>query len=158
MDKNQAVIDYLMTCPSISGNPLFFNFANAKEDSKQLITVTDDRSLQTPYVDGSVLKRYTCTIIDHKAIGYNAIVGLAGYQDENVEGMFDVQEILDWVDAQNDIKNFPDFGSNCVVDSISALTETPNLNGTDTTVNPPLAKYSISIRVVYLDNSKKLWI
>jgi len=157
MDKNQAMIDYLNNCPSIRDNPLFFNFINAKEDNKQLITVANDKALNKPFIDGSVLKRYTLTIIDYKSIAYQAIPKLPGYTDENVEEMFDVQQIMDWVNAQDKAKNFPDFGKDCVVESIETVTDNPNLNGVDSSISPAQAKYSFSIQVKYLDNTEVLW-
>ena len=104
MDKNQAMIDYLNNCPAIRDNPLFFNFINAKEDNKQLITVANDKALDKPYIDGSILKMYTLTVIDYKSIAYQAIPKIAGYTDENVEEMFDVQQIMDWVNAQDKLR------------------------------------------------------
>ncbi len=157
MDKNQAMIDYLKNCPAISENPLFFNFINAKEDNKQIITVANDKAINRSYIDGSVLKRYTITIIDFKSIVYQAIPKLPGYTNENVEEMFDVQELMDWVTAQNKERNFPDFGQDCEVQEIRTATETPNLNGVDTSVTPSQAKYSFSILVDYLDKTDVLW-
>lgn len=156
-DKNKAIIEYLLTCPVIESNPLFFNFADAKDDNKQVITTADEKSLQKPYIDGSVLKQYNFTIIDYKSIAYNAIVKLEGYEDENISDLLETQAIIDWITEQDDNHNFPDFGKDCVIDKIEALTENPNLNGVDTSSSPALAKYSISIRVTYLDNSKVLW-
>jgi hypothetical protein len=157
MDKNQAVIDYLNDCPAIQNNSLFFNFINAKDNNKQFVTVGNDKNVEQPYIDGSVLKRYTFTIIDYRSIAYQAIVKQPGYINENVEELLDVQSIIDWVTEQNDLRNYPDFGNDCIIESIQALTDNPNLNGVDTTVTPALAKYSISIRIEYLDNSKKIW-
>ena len=157
VDKNQAVIDFLLTCPYIQGNPVFFNFITAKDNNKQIVTVTNERALHRPYIDGSVMKRYTFTIIDYKSISYNALVNLAGYSDENVEEMFDVQQIIDWITTQSDNKNFPDFGNGFVIDDMRALSDNPNLNGVDTSVQPALAKYSVSIQIDYLDITKKIW-
>lgn len=157
MDKNQAVIDYMCQCPVIRDNPLFFNFAQAEGDNKQLVTVATDKSLNKPYIDGSVDKRYTFTIIDYRSIIYQEVVKVSGYQNENVEEMFDVQSIIDWVSAQNDIRNFPSFGDDCVIEEIVAVTDTPNLNGVDTSATPAVAKYSVSIQIFYLDKSKMIW-
>lgn len=157
IDKNKAIIDYLITCPKINSNPLFFNFINAKNDNKQIITLSNDVAIQKPYIDGTVLKQYSFTIVDYKSVAYHAIVKTAGYSNENVDEMLEVQDIIDWITEQNDIDNFPDFGSDCVVEEIKALTENPRLNGIDVSVSPALARYSVSIRVTYLDISKKLW-
>ena len=157
MDKNQAMIDYLSTCPSVRDNPLFFNFINAKEDNKQLITIANDKTLNTSFIDGSVMKRYTLTLVDFKSVVYEAVVKLPGYTNENVEEMFDVQAIMDWVNTQDKLKNFPDFGEDCRIESIKTVTDNPNLNGVDTSVSPPQAKYSFSIQVDYLDLTDVLW-
>lgn len=157
MDKNQAMIDYLITCPSIQNNPLFFNFITAKEDNKQFLTIANDKILDKQFVDGSVMKRYTMTLVDFKSVIYQAIVKQPGYSNENVEDMFNVQEIMDWVNEQNKLKNFPDFGNNCKVESIQTATDNPNLNGIDSNTSPATAKYSFSIQVQYLDLTDCIW-
>jgi len=154
MDKNKAVIDYLFQCPTIASNPLYFNFSTAEDNNKQLLTTGNDKAIHKAYVDGSVLKQYTFTIIDYRSIIYQSIVNMEGYDNENVEEMFDVQSLIDWITEQDEEQNFPDFGPDCIVESIMALTDNPNLNSVDTSVTPKLAKYSISIRIQYLDTSK----
>ena len=156
VDKNQAVIDFLMTCPYVRDNPMFFNFINAKDDNKQFVTTANDKAINTTYIDGSVLRRYTFTIIDYKSIAYNALIVMQGYPDENVEDMFEVQTLIDWITEQEDLHNYPNFGSNCIIDEMKALTDNPNLNGIDTSVKPTLAKYSVSIQIDYLDISKQI--
>lgn len=161
VDKNQAIIDYLTDsssgCPQILSNPTFFNFIEAKNNNKQIIAVSQEKTVQKPFIDGSVLKQYTFTIVDYKSVAYQAIVKLTGYSNENVEEMLEVQGIIDWITEQDDIRHFPNFGTDCIVEKIEALTDIPRLNGVDATASPVLAKYSISIKVTYLDVSKKLW-
>lgn len=157
VDKNQAVIDFLLQCDKLRNNPVFFNFANAKDDNKQIVTTANEKSVNRSFLDGSVLKRYTFTIIDFKSVSYNAIPKAIGYTDENVADFLQVQDIIDWVTEQADLYNYPDFGTDCVIDDMRALTENPMLNGVDTTIQPALAKYSVSIQIDYIDNSKKIW-
>lgn len=157
MDKNQAVIDFLLQCPQIKENPLFFNFAEAKDNNKQIVTIANDKSVNKGFVDGSIQRRYTFTIIDYRSVAYQSIVKTAGFSNENVEEMFDVQKIIDWVTEQAEKKNFPDFGEKCSIDSMWAVTDTPNLNGVDTSVKPALAKYSVSVQIEYLDKTGTLW-
>ena len=83
IDKNQAIIDFLITCPELSSNPLFFNYVNAKEDSTQIITQSNDKSMNRTFVDGSVLRRYTFTFIYFKSISYTPVVKQPGYSNEN---------------------------------------------------------------------------
>ena len=160
VDKNQAVIDFLLQCSELASNPVFFNFANAKDDNKQIVTTANEKSLNKVFLDGSVMKRYTFTIIDFKSVSYNAIprpIGTTPYQDENVEDFLQVQTIIDWVTEQADARNYPNFGSDCQIDDMRVLTENPSLNGVDTTIQPALAKYSVSIQIDYIDESKKIW-
>lgn len=157
MDKNQAVITYLSSCPVIAKNPLFFNFAKAEDNNKQLVMVATDKKVERPYIDGSVMKKYTFTIIDYRSVIYQAVVKEAGYPNENVEELLDVQSIIDWIEEQNTSGNFPDFGEDCIIDEIQALTDTPRLNGVDNSASPALAKYSVSIQILYLDTSKRIW-
>lgn len=155
VDKNQAVIDFLLTCPSIQNSYLYFNFTKAEDDYKQILTLANEKNLNKQYIDGSILKRYTFSIIDFKSMTPKPIV--EGHVDENVDDMLQVQEIIDWVTEQADLHNYPDFGTDYIIDDMRALTENPNLNGVDSNVAPALAKYSVSIQIDYLDISKKLW-
>lgn len=157
MDKTQAVIDFISQCPQIQSNPLFFNFLNAKDNVKGIVTQANDVSLHTPYIDGSVEKRYTFTIIDFRSLVYQALPKAEGLVSENVEDFLDVKAILDWVNEQADNENYPDFGEDCIIDKMQSTSDNPNLNGVDTNVAPALAKYSITIQIDYLDNSKKIW-
>ena len=157
IDKNQAIIDFLITCPELSSNPLFFNYVNAKEDSTQIITQSNDKSMNRTFVDGSVLRRYTFTFIYFKSISYTPVVKQPGYSNENVEEMLDVQAVVDWVTEQSEIFNYPNFGPDCFIEEMKVLTDNPNLNSIDTTSTPPLAKYSLTIQIDYIDTSKMLW-
>lgn len=161
VNKEQAVIDFICNCPEIQAHPLFFNFINAKPDNKQIITSGNDRNMQKPYIDGSVLKRYTFTIIDFRSVTYQAIVksseALTPPVNENVEEYVDIQNIIDWVDEQEDARNYPNFGNDCQIEEMKVLTDNPVLNGTDTQVKPALAKYSFSIQIDYIDNSKVIY-
>lgn len=156
-DKNQATINFLLTCEYIQDSPLYFNFINAKSENKQFLTTANDRTVHRPYIDGSVMKQYTFTIVDFKPISPNPIVNDVGYEDENVENMDEVQGLIDWLVEQADAGNYPDFGSDCVIDNMVVLSDNPNLNGIDTGVKPTLAKYSVSIQITYIDNSKAVW-
>lgn len=157
VDKNQAVIDLLLQCPKIVNSPLFFNFLNAKDENKQIISQSNDKALNKPFIDGSVMKRYTFSLIDFRSVAYQPIPKTTEYTSENVEELFDVQAIMDWVNAQADLRNYPDFGKDAVIDGMSTTSENPNLDGVDTSVTPALAKYSMSIQIDYLDTSKVIW-
>lgn len=157
VDKNQAVIDYLLQCPQIKDSALFFNYGEVKDNNKQIITQGNDKAVNRPYIDGSVLKRYTFTLIDYRSIANLAIPKGIGLVSENVEEILDVQSIIDWISEQDETNNYPDFGNECIVEEIKAITDNPNLNGIDTSVSPALARYTVSIQIQYIDTSNKNW-
>lgn len=157
VDKNKAVIDYLIQCPAIYNSPLYFNFIKAETDTNQFVTDSNDEYTNIRYVDGSVMKQYTFTIVTYKSTADIPVVKLDGYPNESMSDLFDVQSLIDWVREQEDIHNYPDFGSDCVIDSIRTTSENPRFDGIDDQVTPNLAIYSVSIEIRYLDNSKKVW-
>ncbi len=155
MDKNEAIIEFLIQCPTIQDNPLFFNFAEEESGNNHIITQSD-KIIKT-YVDGSVLKTYTFTIACYKSVAHNAIVGTSSFGDENIENMAMVQDILDWINLQANERIYPDFGADYIIENMVTLTSDPDLDGIDVSVNPPLARYSIGVKIEYIDNTKKLW-
>lgn len=155
VDKNQAVVDFLLTCPAIQNSNLYFNFTEAEDNNKQIVTLANEKALHKAFIDGVVEKQYTFTIIDFKAMTPKPVV--EGRVDENVDDMLQVQELIDWVTEQDELGNFPNFGENCEIENIRALTDNPNLNGIDSNISPALAKYSVSVQIDYLDNTKRLW-
>lgn len=156
-DKNQAIIDYLITCPVIQNNPLYFNYINAKDSYNQIVTMANDLLISRPYLDGSVRRRYTFNIITFKSMADTAVVKQGGYSNENVEDMVDPQAIIDWIADQQELHNYPDFGEDNIIESIDTTTSTPVYEGVNTSIDPPLAMYSVSVRVDYIDNSKVIW-
>lgn len=157
VDKNQAVIDYIVKCPTIKNSPLYFNFINAQDNTNQIVTQTQERYASRRYVDGTVLKIYSFTIILYKSTADIAVVKIGGYPNENISDMSDIQALIDWIREQDKLHNYPDFGEDCLIDEISTTTENPSFDGIDDQVSPPLAIYSITIEIQYLDVSERLW-
>ena len=95
--------------------------------------------------------------MDYKSIAYRAIVNREGVSDENLENALDVQQVIDWITEQAEDHNYPNFGDDCHIEDMVATTDQPNMNGVDRAVTPALAKYSVSIRIDYIDYSKTIW-
>lgn len=157
MDKNSAIINYILQCPQIVNSPLYFNFIDAKDNTTQIVTSSNDRYTEKPYITGSVAKQYTFTMVIFKSITEDAIVKLEGFAHENVEELAYIQELIDWIVEQNELHNYPDFGTDCNVISITTAEDTPRLVGINTEVTPALAMYNVTIQVEYIDNSKNIW-
>ena len=157
VDKNQAVINYFLQCPTILNSPLYFNFINAEDDTNQFVTLSNERYASKRYVDGSILKIYSFTIITYRSTADIAVVKIDGYPNENLSDMSDIQALIDWINEQEELNNYPDFGENCIIEEIATTTDNPNFDGIDDQVSPPLAIYSVTIEITYLDTSKKIW-
>jgi hypothetical protein len=155
MDKNKIMIEFLQTCPTIKDNPLFFNFGKVEDDAHQVTINTDDVAIQKPYIDGSVLKRYTYSIDSFKSV--SCIPILECNTDENIEDFAEVQSLLDWINEQGENLNFPDFGENISIEEMKTLMTKPALIGVESSLNPPMAIYRIVIQIDYIDNSNRLW-
>ena len=158
VDKNSVVIEYLKQCPEIAKHPLFFNFAQEEDNNQLFVKYADSIDTIKKFIDGSRELRYTFTMIVYKSASYNPVI--AEHSDENMEEYIDVQSIADWIEEQNDNQVFPDFGEDCVIDSIETLTNGPVLqkaSKTEGDVQPALAQYSLGVRIIYLDTSKVLW-
>lgn len=157
VDKNNAMIEYLLTCQDIASSTLYFNFANIKDSITQFITLAQDVAVDTPFIDGCVRKRYSLTVISFLSISDNPVVKVSGYSNENVSDMAEVQALIDWIAEQETEHNYPDFGEDCECEFIQTTTNNPVLDQIDATKTPPLAKYTFTIQVDYIDSSKKIW-
>lgn len=157
MDKNKALINYLITCQDIMNTPLYLNFVNAKNGVHQIQTLESDKNINAPYIDGSVKKRYSLTLITYLTISINPLVKVEDINNENVADLATVQKLIDWIDEQNTNHNYPNFGDDCVIDEIGTTSNNPRLDQIDATQSNPLARYSFTIYVDYIDNSKRMW-
>ena len=138
MDKNKAFVDYLLQCPEILNSPLYFNFVNAKNNTNQIVTNSNDAIVEKSITDIPLVK-------------------LPNYSNENIEDLADFQNVIDWISEQQDIHNYPDFGEYCQIDEIRSETDTPRYDGINTEISPAMAMYSIDIVIDYIDTSKVIW-
>lgn len=156
VDKNQSTLNFITTYPNIQTSPLFVNFINAKDDDIQFLTSSNDITLNRKYVDGSVLKRYTFSLIITKSVT-NLAVAKDGMLSENIDDIADIQAFMDWINEQGENQVYPDFGENCVIEEMQTTSENPSLDGINTEVSPALALYSMEIVIDYIDYSKVIW-
>lgn len=156
VDKNKATLDFITTYSGISTSPLFVNFINAKDDNVQFLTSSNDKSLNKKFIDGSVLKEYTFTLVITRSITDMAIAKDL-LINENIDDIADIQAFMDWVNEQGEKQIFPDFGENCIIEEMHTTAENPSLDGINTEISPALALYSMEIRINYIDYSKVIW-
>lgn len=156
VDKNKAILNFITTYPGIETSPIFVNFINAQDEDVQVITDSNDVSLNRKFVDGSVMKQYTFSIVVTKSITDLAIAKDI-MLNENIDDMADIQAFMDWVNEQGDNHNYPDFGEKCIIEEMHTTSENPSIDGITDEVSPALALYSMEIRIDYIDYTKVIW-
>lgn len=156
LDKNKATLDFLATYTGMATSPIFVNFMNAKDDDVQFLTASNDVATQRPFIDGSVMKQYTFSLIITKSIT-DMPIAKDIMTNENIDDFAELQKFMDWVNEQGENRNFPDFGELCEIESMHTTAENPDLTGVNTEVSPALALYSMEIRIDYIDYSKVIW-
>ena len=156
IDKNKATLDFIATYAGMSTSPIFVNFMNAKDDDVQFLTESNDKALNQTFIDGSVMKRYTFSLIITKSVT-DMPIAKDIMTNENIEDIADLQNFMDWVNEQGENQIFPNFGEDCVIEKMHTTSENPDLTGINTEVSPALALYSMEIRIDYIDYSKVIW-
>ena len=156
MDKNKAVVEFLTTYEGIATSPIFLNFINAQNNDIQILTKENEVMLNRKFIDGSVMKQYTFSIVVTKSITSLAMVK-EGVISENIDDLADMQAFMDWVNEQGENQNYPNFGESCVIEEMHTTAENPSIDGITSEPSPALALYSMEIRIVYIDYSKVVW-
>lgn len=156
VDKNKAILDFLATYTGIATSPIFINFINAEDDDVQFMTTSNEVSLNKKFVDGSVMKRYTFSLIITKSITDMAVAKDL-MLNENIDDLADIQAFMDWINEQGENSIYPNFGEDCVIEEMQTTSENPSLDGINTEVSPALALYSMEIQIDYIDYSKIIW-
>ena len=155
-DKNKATIAFIANYAGIATSPIFVNLINATDNDVQILTSSNEKYLNKPFVDGSVKKQYTFSIVVTKTITNLALLkdDIVG---ENIDDLAEMQAFMDWVNEQGENQNYPDFGEDCVIEEMHTTAENPSIDGINSEISPPLALYSMEIRIDYIDYSKVIW-
>lgn len=117
---------------------IHFNFSPDSNDSVALITNYSDKVVKK-FITRDVQKQYGFTILITKAYSSDD-------DDLNLEAMNFAQAFMDWIDEQNEKKEFPDFGERCTVEKMENLQNMPNLSGIS---KEGTARYMIQARILY---------
>ena len=167
VDLNKSILDYIYQCPVVADNPMYFCVAEEHDNNNQMIVGREQPRDAIEYIDGTVERTYRADILMYKSVAFNPIVTEQDsqgnrvpsylYPNENIEDMVDGQTLIDWIKDQNENRHFPNFGNECIIESVETSTDKPVLNGINTNLDSPLAQYSVGLIIKYLDTSKQLW-
>ena len=135
--KHQATWDWLYSCEDVQ--ELFFAFSG-NQNGQTVIIPTATEKVDKQYIDGTSMRRYDFSIAIYTAINPDV-----PNNDENVDVMENVENIMEWVDAQQKAQNYPDFPSNCSIMRVENLQNMPTVAGQD----EQGGKFLFACRIVY---------
>lgn len=136
-NKNTAMLEYLRQYPGLQSF-LYFNSMVDQIGNTAVQTVFGE-TWEKKYVRGHGIKQWDFAVVKIAQAD-------TGTSDINADETQAVQDFMDWIDAQNGARNFPDFTPGKVI-SIQNLQNMPNFAGIDD--NEGTAKYMFQCRVRY---------
>ncbi len=141
MDKNKAMLDWLLTCPNVKH--LYALFGDVEDGGKHLYRQPDGIHRERRYVDGGkFLQIYSdWQLLCFSSAAYN---WQPPEDSENLTEYDNAQAICDWIQEQRASRNFPEFDE--AVEDIEPRPTNPQIMGVD--VNG-IAKYAVGIRVIF---------
>ncbi len=143
MSKHDAVKAYFVSkVKELAGSMLNFNFSPESPNSISLLTNYSDK-VRKKCITGDALKEYGFSIIIVKEYSSES-------DDLNLEAMNFAQTFMEWLEEQNEKKEYPDFGENCTIEKMENLQNMPNLSGVN--YEAGLARYMIQVRIIYTEN------
>lgn len=146
MTKHEAVKAYFEPkIEELAGTILSFNSSTESPVSFSLITEYSDKVVKK-YVTGDAQKQYGFTILITKEYS-------ADGDDLNMRAMNFAQAFMDWLEGQNQKREFPDFGKLCEVEKMENLQNMPNLAWVSK--DGTAAGYMIQCRILYKE--RKVW-
>lgn len=156
MNKNQIMLDYLQQCEAVK--QLYFQYGEMRAGAMQLMTNSVESAARAEYIDGSRPRQLDYSLIWYKPISIMPVRNpVTGQYNANIAELDDVQGIIDWITDRQYDHDLPDFGPGCEMESIRCLHEVPQLLGIDVAASPPLARYSLTIRVEFVDTTRRIF-
>lgn len=136
--KTKAVKEWLETWPELGGY-LKLNGTELKDGERSINTVFSD-NVVSEFIGGKKVKEYVfaLVLVANWSSGYDAV----NEEAENLASAW-----VDWVNAQMQAGNVPDFGSDCDIRGIESLYDKPAL--AMVYQEEMLAKYMFQAKITY---------
>lgn len=141
ISRYQRIIDWLDDY-SFLYSWIYFNVVPSEPDNITVNSVQNERELDR-FIDGSRRVEFLFAIDLTKEFDI-------GTSDNNLDAVQEFENIASWVETQNGLHNYPDFGQNIIIESIEVLETTPSVT-IDNQVQ--IAKYQGQFRITYLERS-----
>ncbi|MCR4622675.1 MAG: hypothetical protein K5663_11400 [Clostridiales bacterium] len=148
-----ATLAFLKQCPALSG---LLGFEAAAGGNIRVLTQGTSAANNRKYIDGSEGRAFDFVIEFYKPLNTLPYIAERGEGNQNLKGVLDVQELISWLDDMRREGTEPDFGDKCVIDDVKSLNNEPVLAWVDTQKTPPIAKYTVTVRVEYTDYTNSI--
>ena len=103
-DKEQALHDWAQQNPYLT-DKLTFDFIGAHDGNCGISPVSSDTVIKS-YIDGTKRRQYVFALMVVLAIS-------DAYDNTNAENILALRKWQSWIDEQEYLKNYPDFGDRC---------------------------------------------
>jgi hypothetical protein len=146
MNIHEKLLEFLRQYKPLAA--WFFNVNKAEHDTINVIPVSGEKNWLEQWIDGSGIGYLDFHVNIFKTLSDVPIAdddSGAQLPIQNAEDLFDVQQLMDWINQQNEGGNFPDLGDSYEVQKLEALTNIPNPAMTDGT----LIKLSFPGRITF---------
>lgn len=119
---------------------VYLNVNPAEADNLTINSVQNERELEK-YIDGSRLVEFMFALALTKEFD-------TGTSDNNALAIREFENIAEWIEEQNKIKNFPDFGNDVAIYSVDVLETTPSVSVDNQNM---IAKYQGQFKITYME-------
>jgi len=139
VNKDKALLEWAMTNPYLT-DTLMFEWLAENGGSCALSQIPGEAEV-VPMIDGSAVKQYDFM--------FQVMFPLSETTDDtNTDNMFTQRQWQDWIEEQEQVGNYPDFGSRCYGYELRNLASDPQLAQT---YENGMAKYQFAARLIYME-------
>ena len=119
---------------------IYFNVSSSTPDELSVSSVQNERVLEE-YIDGTRTVEFPFAITLAKEYD-------TGTSDINLDAIQEFENISAWIEEQNEIENYPDFGDNITIEKIEVLETVPSVSVDNET---GVAKYMAQYLITYME-------
>jgi hypothetical protein len=145
IDPYRAMIDWLTQCESLR-KYLHYVFSSVSEGASVFIP-KPDKLYEKRDILGTELRQCTMAIARFGQYVDSGISPISIDEQKNVADMSAAQSIADWINRQERIRNYPNFGDNARCVKVETLMGQPAVTAIDTQTKT--ARYVLTVRAHY---------
>lgn len=136
--KTKAMLEFLRAYPPFDGFVKLNSITN--EIGEVAMNTIYGDTVVSEYTNGDADREFTFALVQMAEHSTN-------YNQTNADSIELTSDFMRWIEEQNRMGNFPNFGGSCEVYQIKNLQNMPNLAGADNTK----AKYMAMVQVNYIE-------